>query len=305
MLKTSFVIPTKNSADTIEECLASLMPYREQGFIEDIVVVDGESTDGTVEIVKRFPVKLLFEKRKYTPFLELGWRNAGGDLVIIFDSDAYLGEGFFPQLLDLFADPEVGVAGCQVRMVVAKNRTSQLVAQWEQFVQEMHFRPRGIQKLARWVSVRSEAVSPPTGPCHILRRSCLEAVGGYRGLGWNVAVDVSLSRRIMDRGWKAKWWYDAPVYHYTHATLSSLLRVYGRYGTTVASLHREKEFGARFVDKAIYVAGHLATPLGGLLMALRWRQPLHLFVYPLAHYNLTRKYVGTLLSKPDPEKRLP
>lgn len=304
ILKTSFVIPTRNSGETIEECLSSLMPYYEQGYIQDIVLVDGLSTDDTLEKARRFPVKVFLEAKKYTVPLEVGWRNAAGDLVVFFDSDAYLGHGFFPKLLDFFADEQVGVMGCQVCMVVANSRISLAVAQWEDYSREMLFCPKGLQRLGHWISLRNKSQPPPTGPCHVARRTCLEKVDGYKGLALNTAVDVSLSRRIMDRGWRAAWWPDAPVYHHSRTSLRSLLRTYRRYGITMASLHREKEFRTTLADKAIYVAGHLAAPVGGLMMALRWRGPLHLLLYPLAHYTLTLSYLATLASRPNPGERL-
>ena len=90
--KASFIIPTKNNAGTIEQCLNSLLRYRES--IKDIIVVDGQSTDGTLDIVRKFPVKILADPGKGQNLAyEIGWRNSEGDIVIFMDADAYLGEG--------------------------------------------------------------------------------------------------------------------------------------------------------------------------------------------------------------------
>lgn len=304
MLKTSFVIPTKNSGETIEECLSSLMPYYEQGYIQDIIIVDGFSSDGTVEKARRFPVKILFEPKRYTPILELGWRNAEGDLIVFFDSDAYLGEGFFPKLFDFFQDEEIGVMGCEAHPVIGNNRMSVAVAQWGIYSQELFFSARGLQRLHRWISIRNKPMPPPTGPCHIVRRSCIEAVDGYRGLSWNTAVDISLSRRVMNRGWKAYWWLDSPVYHHSRATFKSLLRGSFRYGITLATLQREEEFKESAFHKVLYVMANLGILIEGLVMAVRWRNPIHIVLYPLARYVFLLKYLATLASKPKPEERI-
>lgn len=77
--RVSVVIPTKNNVDTIGECLSSLMPYWEQGYIDEIIVVDAHSTDGTVEVVRNFPVRLRFDERQGEYVArEIGWRNANG-----------------------------------------------------------------------------------------------------------------------------------------------------------------------------------------------------------------------------------
>jgi len=55
----SVVIPVKNEADKIEHCLEavqaqSLEPY-------EVIVVNGHSNDETIQRIKKFPVKLLYE----------------------------------------------------------------------------------------------------------------------------------------------------------------------------------------------------------------------------------------------------
>ena len=61
-LSLSVVITTRNSARTIGRCLESLVPYYRRGDIAEIVLVDGHSTDSTVEIARSYPVTLLIEE---------------------------------------------------------------------------------------------------------------------------------------------------------------------------------------------------------------------------------------------------
>jgi len=307
MLKASFIIPTKNSGKTIEQCLSSLIPYYEQGYIKDIIVVDALSTDDTLKKARRFPVKILPDYSKVpnmTFAFEIGWRNSAGDPIVFFDSDAYLGEGFFPKLLDFFQDRKIGVVGCEERPVVSTNRVSIAVSQWKVYAREALFSPKGLGKLHRWISVRNEPIPPPTGPCHVVRRSCIEAVGGYKGISYQANPDMILSRRIMSQGWKACWWLDSPLYHYTRATLKSLLRQYAHNGVARSILYREKEFRENAFHQVVYVVGHLGAPLEGLILAGRWKNPLHLFLYPLVHYTYALGYLVGLISKLKSEERI-
>lgn len=58
----SIVIPTKNNADTIEKCLASIRNLDCPCELE-VIIVDGNSTDGTVEIAKKYGCKIIFENK--------------------------------------------------------------------------------------------------------------------------------------------------------------------------------------------------------------------------------------------------
>ena len=59
MKEVSIIIPTKNNGDILEKCLASIenLDYPKDG--EEIIIVDGHSTDGTVEIAKKYEIKTI------------------------------------------------------------------------------------------------------------------------------------------------------------------------------------------------------------------------------------------------------
>jgi glycosyltransferase involved in cell wall biosynthesis len=61
--KVSIIIPTKNNGDIIEKCLASIknLDYPKDKY--EMIVVDGHSTDGTVEFAKTYGVHHGLEKQ--------------------------------------------------------------------------------------------------------------------------------------------------------------------------------------------------------------------------------------------------
>jgi len=82
----SVVIPTLNEAGNIREALDTI--DRELAFPKEIIVVDGNSTDGTLEIVKDSNCRLIIEpKRGYGIALRRGMQAAKGDVVIMVDGD--------------------------------------------------------------------------------------------------------------------------------------------------------------------------------------------------------------------------
>jgi len=82
----SVVIPTLNEAGTIGETIKTIKKVLK--YPHEIIVVDGNSTDNTREIVKKENCKLIVEpKRGYGVALKAGVEHAKGDVVVMVDGD--------------------------------------------------------------------------------------------------------------------------------------------------------------------------------------------------------------------------
>jgi len=93
------VIPVRNAARLLPECLASVS--REGP--SQIVVVDGNSTDGTLDIARRYPTIILSDAGRGLPVARmLGVQAAKTRYVALVDADVVLPEGSLARLLDEF-----------------------------------------------------------------------------------------------------------------------------------------------------------------------------------------------------------
>ena len=303
-MNTSVVIATKNSARTIEECLSSLLPYYEQGYIKEIVVVDGHSSDGTLDIIKRYPVKLVFDEEEdvegSSAAYDTGWHNTRAELVMFLDSDAYLGEGFFPGISGFFRENEMGIVGAEAQTVTS-NRLSETIAQWSTYHGDKMRKMQGDASLSWFERLYRKGVwlGEPrvviTGPCFAVRRSALEAVGGFRPaqdgrpLPRRIQEDYLLSRRIIGAGQKAVWWLGAPVYHYPRFTFKSLEIQYFRLGKGNAFTERYYyQTSPLVITLPKYLLG---APVVGLMCTVRFKNPWHLLLFPLAKYAQLAGYL--------------
>ncbi|MCW4005009.1 MAG: glycosyltransferase family 2 protein [Candidatus Bathyarchaeota archaeon] len=82
----SVVIPTLNEAGNIREAIDTF--ERELVYPKEIIIVDGNSTDGTLEIVKDSNCRLIIEPRRgYGLALRRGMQAAKGNVVVMVDGD--------------------------------------------------------------------------------------------------------------------------------------------------------------------------------------------------------------------------
>ena len=90
--RISIVIPNYNGADTIGECLTAAFASKYTDF--EVVVVDDCSGDNSVEIIKKFPCKLVcIEKRSGTSKARnIGAESSTGDFIFFTDADCLLQE---------------------------------------------------------------------------------------------------------------------------------------------------------------------------------------------------------------------
>lgn len=94
-MKITTVINTYNEERNIKRCLDSV-----KDFADEIIVVDMHSSDGTVEIAKKFKAKIFFHE--YTRFVEparnFALSKASGDWILLIDADEELNSSLADQL---------------------------------------------------------------------------------------------------------------------------------------------------------------------------------------------------------------
>jgi glycosyltransferase involved in cell wall biosynthesis len=95
----SIIIPTKNSARTLDKCLASI---KEQSYKNiEIIVVDNNSTDETKEIAKKYTDKVFNCGPERSAQRNFGAKQAQGVYLLIHDSDIYFNMGSVKEAVEL------------------------------------------------------------------------------------------------------------------------------------------------------------------------------------------------------------
>jgi glycosyltransferase involved in cell wall biosynthesis len=100
-LPISVVVPVRNAERFLEECLASIARQRPT----EIIVVDGRSTDRTLEIAGRYTDRILSDDgRGVAAARRMGVAEASSRWVALVDADVVLPDGSLEDLLDEFKE---------------------------------------------------------------------------------------------------------------------------------------------------------------------------------------------------------
>lgn len=95
----SIIIPTKNSARTLEKCLQSIKDQSYRNI--ELIVVDNNSTDNTKEIAKKYTDKVFNFGPERSAQRNFGARQARGEYLLIHDSDIYFNRGSVKECIEL------------------------------------------------------------------------------------------------------------------------------------------------------------------------------------------------------------
>src|SRR3989344_3228461 len=111
-MKLSIILPTYNNEKTIDECLKSIFiqDYPKKDF--EVLLIDGDSTDRTLEIAKKYRVKILNNsKRAEEAARILGIKQAKGTILSFIDADNILvGKDWIKKMMKPFDDKEISFA---------------------------------------------------------------------------------------------------------------------------------------------------------------------------------------------------
>jgi len=200
--KVSVVILTKNSENVIGDCLDAVFNQTFKDF--EVIVVDGNSVDRTIDIVKNTPAKIVMEegkgKKRFGYARNLGVRAAKGEVVAFVSSDCIPEKNWLEKLIEPLGGKVVATFGRQV-----------FVGEEEDSL--------GSKVLGKYISLRMEKMFdgefPPWYYSTVNSSVKRETV---KKLGWfdeelKACEDQDLGFRIVGKGYEIKYCPNAIVYN--------------------------------------------------------------------------------------------
>ena len=181
-MSITLITPVWNNAATIGHCLRSIA---EQTVPCQHILVDGISTDGTLEVIQQHPgpntLVISEPDQGMYDAINKGLKHATGDIVGVLNADDYYPTDDVLQLvIKTFADPTVEVSYGDL-LYVDREDTDKVIRTWKsgEYSRERFY--------SGWM---------PPHPTFFIRRSLYEQHGGYR-LDLGSAADYELMLRML------------------------------------------------------------------------------------------------------------
>ena len=194
--KVSFVIPTYGSARTISRCLKSIRNQRYPTL--EIIVVDGYSEDGTVQIAEKLGAKVYMFDGLLGEARQIGIEKSSGEIVALFDSDIIIPHSEW-------------LTDAVKKFYVNENVST---------VWPYSIRPPDSPLMSKFFSTYSWSIllnlakngKGILGGGHSLfRKKCIDEVGGI-DIRLHEFEDFNLAKKLKNKGYKIVFHQD-PLYH--------------------------------------------------------------------------------------------
>ncbi len=199
-MRRSIIVPVKNGAATIGECLTALLEQITDG--DEILVVDDHSTDDTAAVLEGFDVRPAACPQGRTGAAaarNVGAARAQGDVLVFVDADVILTPGSLDALTAPLIDGAVGAVGCY-------DPGDRELGVWSWVKNTtIRVRHRRSGRQIRWFWTAFGAV----------QKAAFEAVGGFDEAHFCAPTveDMDLGFRLSADGARIVQVFDAVVHH--------------------------------------------------------------------------------------------
>lgn len=278
-LRISVIIVNYNVEYFLEQCLNSVFDALKN--VEgEVFVVDNNSIDGSVEMVKeKFPEAHLIGNKDNVGFSKANnqaMRIANGEYVLLLNPDTVVEEDTFQKCVD-FMDAHPQGGGLGVRMIDGKGQflpeskrglPTPAVAFYKIFGFSRLFpknKTFGQYHLGYLDEFEVNEVEILSGAFMLMRKEALDKVGLLDEAFFMYGEDIDLSYRIIKGGYKNYYFPDTQIIHYKGESTkkSSINYVFVFYRAMV--IFAEKHFSQKnaklfsfFINMAIYFRAGLA-----------------------------------------------
>jgi glycosyltransferase involved in cell wall biosynthesis len=218
-LRFSVVIPVYNSKATIARCLDSLagIDYPRERF--EIVLVDNGSTDGTLEILQKYPFRIVHENNKNAfSARNCGIAHSSGEIIVLTDSDCVVDPDWLKAYDESFNDLSVMACGGRIDSYAPNNVIEEFPVHTSTHKNEIAILHPHL--FLPWIDTANAAY----------RRIVFDEIGLFDDIHFTITGDVDMGWRISLHGYRIGYNDLARVQHINRGTIRALMKQYYQYG---------------------------------------------------------------------------
>lgn len=236
--KFSIVILTYNKLEFTKICIDSIFKYTDLSNGE-IIVIDNNSTDQTVNYLSRIKeIKLIKnrENRGFPAAVNQGILESSGDFIFIVNNDIVVTEGWMDSILDKFDEnPRIAAVGPRTNYIAGyqMDMKSSYSNEKEMFT---YARERARENKGRFTFVRYLK-----GFCFAVKKDVIDKIGGLdERFGIGNFEDDDFSHRILKNGYLLAVAEDVFVHHYGSVSFGENKKWYQEILSENGEIYRQK-----------------------------------------------------------------
>lgn len=229
MIDVSIVIVSFNTASVLKESLESLRQFLPKKYSFEVIVVDNDSKDESVEMVKKeFKEVILIENKENSGFSRannIGIKKTSGRYVLFFNSDALLREGTMEYLIE-FMDTHKKAGACTSYVEIPTGEIDDASHRGFPTPLNSFFHFSGIAKAfpssiffngyhMGWKDLKkTHEIDALAGAFMLVRREAGEEVGWWDEDYFFYGEDIDFCYMLKEKGWKIYFVPEVSVLHY-------------------------------------------------------------------------------------------
>ena len=199
--KISIIIKTLNEEEHIAECIESALAAL-NGLTGEVILVDSKSMDRTIEIAKKYPIRIIQLKnmadRRCGVGPQTGYLFSKGDFIYMLDGDMRLDKNFLKKALPYLNYPEVAGVGGNI-----------LEKSQENLVFQLRSKDHQVKKLT---------LISHLGMGGLYKREAIENVGYFSDPSLYAYEEAEIGAQLCNKGYTMLRIPETMVYHHGDQT---------------------------------------------------------------------------------------
>ncbi|PIP31002.1 hypothetical protein COX25_01685, partial [bacterium (Candidatus Howlettbacteria) CG23_combo_of_CG06-09_8_20_14_all_37_9] len=211
-MKVSIIIPIFNNLDYTKKCLNALKSNTRENYLEDIIIIDNKSSDGSEDYISRTNWVRLLSNDKNEGFAKAcnrGAKNATGKIFIFLNNDTEVQRGWVEPLIDALEDEEVAISGPRLLFPNGLIQNAGVIISSDHIPRHIYV---GEDSNKPYVNKKRE-FNAVTGACLAIKKNIFDDIGGFDEEFINGMEDIDLCLKVRKMGKKILYCPKSVVIH--------------------------------------------------------------------------------------------